>query len=60
MQLGKRETTTTDVTGGIIQKINELVSAVKVGIQVLIVDASKEEDIYRALRGQKVIGTLIE
>lgn len=60
MQFGIRGATMTDVTGGMLGKISELIPAVEARISVLIVNASKPDNVYRALKGQKVVGTLIE
>jgi isopentenyl phosphate kinase len=49
-----------DVTGGMSNKIAELIPAIEQGIPVLIVNASKPKYIYKALKGEKVKGTLIE
>jgi isopentenyl phosphate kinase len=49
-----------DVTGGMANKIAELVPAVEHGIPVLIVNATKPKYIYKALKGERVKGTLIE
>lgn len=49
-----------DVTGGMSNKIAELIPAVEQGIPVLIVNAAKPKSIYKALKGEKVKGTLIE
>jgi isopentenyl phosphate kinase len=49
-----------DVTGGMTNKVAELISAVEHGIPVLIVNASKPGYVYKALKGEKVKGTLIE
>lgn len=49
-----------DVTGGMFNKIAELIPAIEHGIPVLIVNASKPKYIYKALKGEKVKGTLIE
>jgi len=59
-QLKIRKATVTDVTGGMLGKISELVPAVKERISVLIVNATKPENVYKALKGQKVIRTLLE
>lgn len=50
----------TDVTGAMPGKINELIPALEAGIHVLIVNASKQNYIYKALKRQSVVGTLIE
>ncbi|MEM2911621.1 MAG: isopentenyl phosphate kinase [Candidatus Bathyarchaeia archaeon] len=49
-----------DVTGGMSNKIAELVPAVEQGIPALIFNASKPKYIYKVLKGDKVKGTLIE
>jgi isopentenyl phosphate kinase len=49
-----------DVTGGMFGKIAELIPALEQGIPVKIVNASKPNYIYKALKGEKVEGTLIE
>jgi len=55
-----QEAYVTDVTGGMLGKIAELMPSIERGITVLIVNALKPEKVYRALKGEKVIGTLIE
>jgi len=52
--------TACDVTGGMFGKIAELLPAVERGIPVTIVNATKPNYIYKALKGEKVEGTLIE
>lgn len=59
MQPKISEATVTDVTGGMLGKINELIPAVEAGISVLIVNALAQDNVYKALKGQKVVGTLI-
>ncbi|MEM2103991.1 MAG: isopentenyl phosphate kinase [Candidatus Bathyarchaeia archaeon] len=49
-----------DVTGGMSNKIAELTPAIESGIPVLIVNAAKPRHIYKALKGEKVKGTLIK
>lgn len=49
-----------DVTGGMPRKIEELIPAVEKGIQVIIVNATRPNNIYKALRGEEVVGTIIE
>lgn len=49
-----------DVTGGMASKISELLPAIEQGIPVLIVNAVKPKTIYKALKGEKVEGTIIE
>jgi len=50
----------TDVTGGMLGKTMELMPAVERGIQAIIVNAAKPNNVYKALMGEKVIGTIIE
>jgi isopentenyl phosphate kinase len=54
------KTKVTDVTGGMLGKIEELMPPVERGIEVLIVNAAKPNNIYKALKSEKVTGTLIE
>lgn len=49
-----------DVTGGMASKISELLPAIEQGIPVFIVNAAKPKTIYKALKGEKVEGTIIE
>ena len=49
-----------DVTGGMPRKIKELIPAVEEGISVIIVNAIIPNNIYKALKGKKVVGTIIE
>lgn len=57
-QLGK--STAADVTGGMLGKITELITALEQGIPVAIVNATKPDRVYRALIGEKVEGTFIK
>jgi len=50
----------TDVTGGMLGKMRELIPAIEHNIQTLIVNATKPLRVYKALKGEKVIGTIIE
>jgi isopentenyl phosphate kinase len=50
----------TDVTGGMLGKMLELTTAVKRGIRTMIVNATKPNVIYKALKNEKVVGTIIE
>jgi isopentenyl phosphate kinase len=50
----------TDVTGGMLGKIHELIPATEQNIQTLIVNATKSQRVYKALKGEKVTGTIIE
>jgi isopentenyl phosphate kinase len=49
-----------DVTGGMSGKITELLPAIERGIPVTIVNASKPDCVHKALKGEKVNGTVIE
>jgi isopentenyl phosphate kinase len=51
---------TTDVTGGMLGKMQELTPAIENKIQTLIVNATIPQMVYKALRGEKVRGTIIE
>lgn len=57
-KLGK--STTCDVTGGMFGKMAELMPAVEQGIPVAIINATQPNNIYMALKGEKVRGTTIE
>ncbi len=48
-----------DVTGGMMGKIFELITPVMNGIEVFITNASKPNNLYRALKGEKIVGTRI-
>jgi len=48
------------VTGGMLGKIMELMPAVGKGINALIVNAAKPKNVYKALKGEQVTGTLVE
>lgn len=50
----------TDVTGGMLGKMHELIPAIERNIQVLVINARKPLRIYKALKGKEVIGTIIE
>jgi len=54
------EAKVTDVTGGMLGKMLELMPAIEHGIRVTIVNATKSGNIYKALRSEKVTGTIIE
>jgi isopentenyl phosphate kinase len=49
-----------DVTGGMANKIVELIPVIEHGIPVLIVNATKPKYICKALKGERVKGTFIE
>ncbi len=57
-KLGK--STACDVTGGMFGKITELIPAVEQKIPVAIINATQPNNIYMALKGEKVRGTTIE
>jgi isopentenyl phosphate kinase len=50
----------TDVTGGMLGKVRELIPAIEHNIQALLVNATKPLRVYKALKGEEVIGTIIE
>lgn len=54
------ESKVTDVTGGMFGKIAEILPAVEKGIPSFIVNATKPNNVYEALRGEQVKGTLVE
>lgn len=53
------EAKVTDVTQGMLGKVSELMPAVEKGISALIVNAAKPDNIYKALKGERVTGTTI-
>jgi isopentenyl phosphate kinase len=57
-KLGKP--TVCDVTGGMLGKIAELMPAIEQKIRVTIINASKPNNVYKALEGETVEGTTIE
>ena len=59
MQHEIEEAKVTDVTRGMLGKILELIPAVESGIPALIVNAAKPNNIYKAIKGEKVTGTTI-
>ena len=54
------ETEETDVTGGMPRKMLELIPAVEHNIQTMIVNATEHLRVYKALKGEKVRGTIFE
>ena len=50
----------TDVTGGMLGKMHELILAIEQDIQTLIVNATKPLRVYKALKGEEVVGTIVE
>lgn len=53
------KTKVTDVTGGMLGKVLELMPAVERGIPAMIVNAAKPGYIYKALKNESVVGTRI-
>lgn len=53
------DTTHTDVTGGMLGKLSEAAEAVKGGADVIMVNAFEPGRVKAALRGEKVIGTIL-
>ncbi len=51
--------TSVDVTGGMVGKIKELLALADIGIDSMIINANKENNIYKALKNEKVKGTII-
>ena len=49
----------TDVTGGMLGKVSEAMQAVKSGVDVHIVNATKKDMILKALKGEKIAGTIL-
>jgi len=48
-----------DVTGGMLGKISELAAAIEQGAEAIIVNGLKPNNVYRALKGEEVVGTRI-
>ena len=53
------DTTFTDVTGGMMGKLSEAEEAVKAGTEVLFLNANAKDRVKMALRGEKVMGTIL-
>ncbi len=53
------ESKVTDVTGGMLGKVAELVPVAQAGIPILMTNARKKDNIRKALMGENVVGTLI-
>ena len=51
---------TTDVTGGMLGKMVEMIPAIEKGIKVDIVNAKKPGRVYKALNNMNVLGTKLE
>jgi len=50
----------TDVTGGMLGKVQEIKIAIEHDIETVIVNATKPLRVYKALKGEKVTGTIIK
>jgi isopentenyl phosphate kinase len=50
----------TDVTGGMLGKMLEVELAIECGVEAVIVNATEPLRVYRALKGEEVVGTVIE
>jgi isopentenyl phosphate kinase len=59
LQKQARKISVHDVTGGMQGKLAELVPAVEKGITVIMVNAREPQRVYKALRGEEVLGTVI-
>jgi isopentenyl phosphate kinase len=53
------DTTFTDVTGGMMGKIQEAEDAVKAGTEVIFLNATVKDRVRLALKGEKVMGTIL-
>lgn len=60
MKAKLQKTKASDVTGGMVGKLIELEPAVEKGISVLIMNAAKPKNISKSLKGDSVIGTVIQ
>jgi isopentenyl phosphate kinase len=54
------ENKVTDVTGGMFGKMMELMPAVEKGIRAMIINAAKSDNVYKALKSERVSGTAIK
>lgn len=59
-QHGIGKSTACDVTGGMLGKIAELIPAIEQGIPVTILNATRPNTVFKALKAERVDGTLIE
>jgi len=48
-----------DVTGGMPSKVQEMIPAVEKGVNVLVVNSAKSENLCKALKGERVVSTVI-
>jgi len=53
------EALNTDVTGGMLGKVREAAEAVAAGVEVILVNAGEAGRVEAALRGEKVMGTVL-
>jgi len=60
IQKGERETQGTDVTGGMIGKLSEILPAVERGVRAVILNGCVPGRVSEILRGRPTIGTVIE
>jgi isopentenyl phosphate kinase len=60
LQYKIRENKVADVTGGMFGKIMELIPAVEKGIEAMIINAAKPDNVYKALKSERVSGTVIK
>ncbi|MBS7643346.1 isopentenyl phosphate kinase family protein [Candidatus Bathyarchaeota archaeon] len=59
VKLAMSGSTSLDVTGGMLGKVTELMSVVKRGVEVIIVNASMPNRVYQALLNEDVVGTTL-
>ena len=59
LKLNKKNVDITDVTGGMLGKITELVPAIEHEIPVIILNALKTNNVYKALNGEDIKSTII-
>lgn len=56
---GFSESRFVDVTGGMWGKVKELIPAIEQGIRVVMINATNSGNVYKALVGDEMVGTLI-
>ena len=49
----------TDVTGGMLHKVEECMKLAKNGVRIFIINGNRKDMLYRCLSGRKIIGTEI-
>ncbi len=57
---GLTGSSSTDVTGGMMLKVSEMIKLAKMGISSQFINANKAGNVEKALKGKKVKGTLIK